>query len=71
MKDVAGVQDEIDVSGEDVGDGGLEAVFDIDCTLVPPRFGIGLPIGGVPKVRIRQVRNAKRTSRKVGKSVSR
>jgi hypothetical protein len=71
MKDVAGVQDEIDISGEDVGDGGLEAVFNVDGALVPPRFRIGLPIGGVPEVRIRKVRNAKRMSRKVGKSVSR
>ena len=60
VEDVAGVQHEIDVSGEDVGDRGREAVFDVDRALVPPRFRIGFSVGGVAKMRIRQVRNPQR-----------
>ena len=68
MENVAGVHDEIDVLGEDVGDRGLEAVFDVDRALVPPRFRIGLPMGGVAKVRIRQMRNSESWSRGVVES---
>jgi hypothetical protein len=71
MEDVAGMQYEVDVPGEDVGDRGFEAVFDVDRALVPPRLRVDFSIGGAPKMGIRQVGNAKRASRKVGKSVSR
>jgi hypothetical protein len=60
MKNVARVQHQIDVSREDVGDRGREAIFDVDRALVPPRFGIGFSVGGVAKMRIRQVRNPQR-----------
>jgi hypothetical protein len=63
VEDIAGVEHEIDVAGEDVGDGGLEVVFDIDRTLIPARFRVGFAIGGVAKMRIRQVRNSQLTSR--------
>ena len=63
MENVAGVQHQIDVSGEDVGNRGREAVLDVDGALVPPRFRIGFSVGGVAEMRIRQVRNAKATSR--------
>ena len=61
VEDVAGVQHEIDVSGEDVGDRGREAVLDVDRALVAPRFRIGFAVGGVAKVRIREVSEAKRS----------
>ena len=48
---------------EDVRDRGLEAVFDVDRALVPPRFRIGLSVSGVAKVRICEVGNAERESR--------
>jgi hypothetical protein len=63
VKHVAGMQHEIDVSGEDVGDCGREAVFDVDRTLVPPRYRVGFSIGRVAKMRIRQVGNSQATSR--------
>ena len=63
VEDVAGVQHQIDVAREDVGDRGLEAVFDIDRALVPTRFRIGFAVGGVAKMRIREVGNPKMTSR--------
>jgi hypothetical protein len=63
MEDVAGVQHQIDVPDEDVRDRGREAVFDVDRALVPPRFRIGFAVGGVAKMRIRQVGNPETRSR--------
>jgi hypothetical protein len=63
VEDIAGVQHEIDVAGEDVGDGGLEAVFDVDRALIPARFRISFAVGGVAEMRIRQVGNPYMTSR--------
>jgi hypothetical protein len=57
VEDVAGMHDQIDVAVEDVGDSGLEAVFDVDRALVPARFRIGFAVSGVAKMRIRQVGN--------------
>ena len=63
VEDIAGVQHEIDVAREDVGDSGREAVFDVDRALIPARFRIGFAVGGVAKMRIRQVGNSNLTSR--------
>jgi hypothetical protein len=63
MEDVAGVQHKIDVAGQDIGDGRLEAVFDVDRALIPARFRIGFAVGGVAKMRIRQVGNPDLPSR--------
>jgi len=63
MEDIARVQHEIDVAGEDVGDGGFEAAFDVDRALISTRFGVGFAVGGVAKMRIRQVGNSEATSR--------
>ena len=57
VENIARVHHEIDASGEDVRDRSREALFDVDRPLIPARFRIGLSVGGVAKMRIREVGN--------------
>jgi hypothetical protein len=66
VEHVSRMQYKIDVAGEDVGHRSREAVLGVDRTLIPSRFGIGLAVGGVTQVRVREVRNANGASRRVG-----
>jgi hypothetical protein len=62
VKRIAGVQHKIDIAGEDIGNRRREAVLDVDRALIPPRFWIGFAVGGVAKVRVREVSNSNGTS---------
>jgi hypothetical protein len=63
VEDVTRVQHEIDVASENVGNGGLEAVFDVDRALISACFRVGPAVGRVAKMRIREVGDANLTSR--------
>ncbi len=63
VEHVPRMQHEIDVAGEDVGDGGFEAAFDVDRALISTRLRVGFAVGGVTEMCIRQVGNSEFTSR--------
>ena len=59
MKDVAGMEDEVDVTREDVGNGRLEAALQVYGPLIAAALRIDLAVGGVAEVSIGDMREAK------------
>ena len=61
VEDVAGVQDEVDVPAEDVGDRRLEAALEVDRPLIAAGVGIDLAVGRVAEVGVGDMGDAQRS----------